>query len=138
MPLNRSLAAVTALGLALCNTAGASALPSGGPAGVERGGADMLLVSEHHRHHPRHHSSGAYAPRAGYAETDDGYGPGYAPGNGSYGITRGYDTFGYPANSPYRPYGGETAITAPPGTAAAAEQENQRRYFCNWAPERCP
>jgi hypothetical protein len=35
------------------------------------------------------------------------------------------------------PYGANTVITAPPGSAGAAEQENNRRYFCEYAPSRC-
>ena len=93
----------------------------------------MRLVSERHRHPVRRHP----APVDVEPEDAEGYGA-YPAGNASFGVTRGYDTFGYPANSPYRPWGAQTAITAPPGTAAAAEQANQRRYFCNWAPERCP
>ena len=35
------------------------------------------------------------------------------------------------------PYGANTVITAPRGSAGAAEQENNRRYFCEYAPSRC-
>ena len=41
------------------------------------------------------------------------------------------------AFDPTRPYGGQAAITAPPGTAAFEEQANERRYFCEFAPEHC-
>lgn len=136
MHLNRALAVVGAIALSIC-TGHASTLSVSQRSApdFDRNGTDILLVSERHRHHVRRHAN--LGDDVDPGDEAGNYGA-YPAGNGSFGATRGYDTFGYPANSPYRPWGAQTAITAPPGTAAAAEQANQRRYFCNWAPERCP
>lgn len=41
------------------------------------------------------------------------------------------------AFDPTRPYGGQAAITAPPGTAAFAIERQKRRDFCEASPSRC-
>ena len=65
--------------------------------------------------------------------------PGVLGAPGPRGIDRGQVEGAPPNNAfdPTRPFGGQSAITAPPGTAAFEEQANERRYFCEYAPEHC-
>jgi hypothetical protein len=83
----------------------------------------------HHRHIVRSHRT-FDAPRA-YPEPFAGAAP--------YRAYRAPVAGTPPDNAfdPTRPYGGQAAITAPPGTAAFEEQANERRYFCEFAPEHC-
>ncbi len=106
----------------------ARAMPIGRLAAAE---APVQPIAEIH-HHPSKHRVHRAAPRR--AETappaEDTGDP--AP---AYG-----DTSGFPGGNefdPTAPYGGQAAITARPGTDAYEEQSNQRRYFCQWAPNRC-
>ncbi len=94
----------------------------------------VRLLHHRRRHHvvraePRYEGDPAGSARPGY-----GYGP--SPSYGGFANTQN----GAPPDNefdPTRPYGGQAAITAPPGTAAYEEQANERRYFCEYAPERC-
>lgn len=89
--------------------------------------ASLELVGSAH-HHPRR-----AAPRDDEAVQDR---DGPAPSYGGYANTQN----GAPPDNefdPTRPYGGQAAIMAPPGTEAYEEQANQRRYFCRYSPSRC-
>ena len=92
--------------------------------------APVEFARYHRRRVARTHPHGAFVPR--YARPD--YGP--AP---SYGGFANRQNGSPPDNEfdPTRPYGGQAAITAPPGTAAFEEQANERRYFCEFSPSRC-
>ena len=96
-------------------------------------------VRYHHRH--RHHA--VYPVHRYGAAPGYGYegGPAYAdPGGASAFGGFANRTNGAPPDNefdPERPYGGQSAITAPPGTDAYEEQANQRRYFCEFSPSRC-
>ena len=88
---------------------------------------ELVEVTVHHRHHGHH----AVTSRAAPVGQPDMARP---TGGGEYG---GVDQFGYPDNDPERPNGANNTVTARPGTDAYEEQENNRRYFCNFAPSRC-
>ena len=83
----------------------------------------LVLAAYHHRHHG-HRATQAAPPAVVSRPT----------GGGEYG---GVDQFGFPDNDPERPNGANNTVTAQPGTDAYEEQENNRRYFCNFAPSRC-
>ena len=84
-------------------------------------------------HHPRRpHRHRPADPTAQPAE--DGRPQGPARDGSEFG---GVDQFGYPDTDPERPYGANNTVTAPLGSAAAQEQENNRRYFCMAVPEHC-
>ena len=94
------------------------------------GGSDRVTPATYrHRHVHRHAHAGYVAPRP-----VEGAAPAY------YGAYGGAPVNGSPPNNEFdatRPYGGQAAITAPPGTDAYEEQQNQRRYFCDFSPSRC-
>lgn len=129
MPLKILSSAVAVAGLlVLVPTVGpAGATPRATPVAT----ASLELVSSTHHH--RRHTVRA-APRDDEAVSGRGYGP--APSYGGYANTQN----GSPPDNefdPTRPYGGQAAITAPPGTDAYEEQANERRYFCEASPSRC-
>ncbi len=98
-------------------------------------GSSAIATPVAHRHHHRH-----VVYRRAY-ENPEAASP-YATGGGpeAYGSTRTPSAYGTPPDNafdPTRPYGGQSAITAPPGTDAYEEQANERRYFCEFSPSRC-
>ena len=130
MPLKILSSTVAVAGLlALAPTLGpASATPRATPVAA----ASLELVSSTHHHHRRHLVRAA--PRDDETVPGRDYGP--AP---SYGGSANSQNGSPPDNEfdPTRPYGGQAAITAPPGTDAYEEQANERRYFCEASPSRC-
>ena len=98
------------------------------------------------RHHHRHNAVASHMHHGrhigGYAEQPIGRasGPYRASGPVPYGAYGATAVEGAPPDNAYdptRPYGGQAAITAPPGTAAFDIQRQQRQDFCEFSPSRC-
>lgn len=134
IPSLAALAGLVALAPALDP---ANAMPAPRVAAV----ATSPLEAVRYLHRRHHHAVRPADPRddqaeAPYAGARAGYDYGPSPSYGGFANTQNGAPFDNEFD-PTRPYGGQAAITAPPGTAAYAEQANERRYFCVAAPERC-